>query len=329
MEWDVSLLKAYRCALSENRHAKAVLFPPMDYGIQTGSGANRRIYRFDKCDSEFVDVTIEISSASELFANRYAAVRNRNMESTNKANLLLAEIRQRKKSDNPILFQTNTVQTDVDERLTCEWEGPDRFLPIRKDGTTFYGGNQYWLELPFFGYNACGTVAACNTLGYMATSSQDYTALYPFSTINYDNFLQYIKLMNSWFVKPGPIGIITTDDYIKGVKSFAGYYGTSLRSFCVSADEPKYRASAIVQIGLKADKPVAALNLSTEKVEGESKERFVWGWHWVTITKFFQTSESNQWIAVSSCGKRESINWDVYWTYANSAALKGGFVYFS
>ena len=73
--------------------------------------------------------------------------------------------------------------------------------------------------------------------------------------------------------------------------------------------------------------PLVETNLQVGYVDPDTGKTM--GWHWVTITKYFQSFYSGRWIAVSSWDERYSLDWDAYLAAArNSGIFPSGFVWF-
>lgn len=81
---------------------------------------------------------------------------------------------------------------------------------------------------------------------------------------------------------------------------YADYMGVSLSSSKLQATASKGTCANFIKSGLRDDKPVGSPNLAKT---GEEQ------WHWVTITKYYQGSDDNRWIAISSMGERRGIDW--------------------
>ena len=73
--------------------------------------------------------------------------------------------------------------------------------------------------------------------------------------------------------------------------------------------------------------PLVETNLQVGYVDPDAGKTM--GWHWVTITKYFQSFYSGRWIAVSSWDERYSLDWDAYLAAArNSGIFPSRFVWF-
>ena len=107
------------------------------------------------------------------------------------------------------------------------------------------------------------------------------------------------------------------------VKRVALLYGVSLSSSTKTSSSSKSTCASFIKSALRKDKPVGSLNLALPIGSGQEE-----AWHWVTITKYYQGSDDNRWIAVSSMGERRGIDWDAYYANIDSSILDGGFIYF-
>ncbi len=72
--------------------------------------------------------------------------------------------------------------------------------------------------------------------------------------------------------------------------------------------------------GLGQDCPVAALNLMYPFASD-----YPYAWHWVTITGYAKNTVG-EWIAMSTWGERESVDYTVY--YNSQRLAGGGYAYF-
>ncbi len=342
MEWDVSLLKAYRCALSENRHAKAVLFPPMDYGIQTGSGTNRAILKFDMGTQLFENVTEVVAQNSEIFSLEYQIIRNEENAASTERSLTRSKKLLQKAESSQVSNQKPTqdgqallaTAANEDVRLQCEWKDSQSFVPmsdIDDDGNSiiWYGGDQKWYG-DEKAVNGCGPVAAANIMYYMSASASKYKNLYPYSFLSKGLFTTFMGTMYDE-IKPGIIGEASHASFANKVVEWGKKRGVTLTTHRgIFATGAKNITKDEISKGLKLDKPVALLNLNKWFMYPTTDGDIPLGWHWVTATKYFQTSNDNQWLAISSWGRRISVNWKVYYESVTEPLpnLGGGYVWF-
>lgn len=103
------------------------------------------------------------------------------------------------------------------------------------------------------------------------------------------------------FINPSPFGEFSLNSWVNDVIEYADDMGVSLSSSKLQATASKGACANFIKSALRDDKPVGSLNLAKT---GEEQ------WHWITITKYYQGSGDNRWIAISSMGKRRSIDWD-------------------
>lgn len=314
--WSTELLESYRDLLDTSPDVTPVFFPPMQYGYMTKNGNGTHIFALSENDSSFADVTESVAQNAEQLSASYGVVRS--AENAMRLEKSLSKAKQIQ-SSGPARSMARVAVEDV--RLSCEWEGTDKFVPIYYDGETWYGGTQKWYSSPGQRSNGCGPVAASNILYYMSTTDSKYDNMYPYSSLSQSNFLSFMNTV--YFVmSPSIYGEISISHWASCVKSVAQIYGVSLSSSTRSSSSSKSTCASFIKSALKNDKPVGSLNLALAYGSGQEE-----AWHWITITKYYQGSDDNRWIAVSSMGKRRGVDWDAYYANMDSSILDGGFIY--
>ena len=321
LSWDVEFITAYRNALETNSQSQAIFFPPMDYGIQTGNGSNRRIFKFNMLDFSLEDTTAIIAENAEFFESQYNSIRS--AENASKTARDLSD-------EQHVASVLKSVPTE-DVRLSCEWNNTT-FVPVTEvvDGKliTYYGGNQAWFN-DDRSNNGCGPVAAANIMYYLSSSSSKYKNLYPYSTITKPIFTAFMGTMYKQ-INPAIFGEISyssfADDTVKWAKS--RNVDLTVHKSVITFDAKNIIANGIKD-GLRKDKPVAILNLNKWYTD-ETNNNAKLGWHWVTVTKYYQSSSDQRWIAISTWGTRLSVNWDAYYQSMADPLpnLGGGYVWF-
>ena len=334
-EWDTELLQTLRTALSDDAQAQAVFFPPMEYGLQTGEGSERHITLVNMSDFSLTDVTAEVAENAELFAQQYRIIRSgENAERTELAlaNSERAALGLAPEASLQSAYSTATVEKE-DVRLSCEWEGTDKFVPVYEmlsPGTkkTYYGGNQSWYDEKEKQNNGCGPVAAANIMCYMSSSST-YKKLYPYINLSKTSFKNFMVTMYNT-ISPGVLGETSYSSLANKVANWAKSQGVALtiHKGVISFDANSATANNI-KAGLKKDKPVAIVNLNKFYANTEPPPRDDLGWHWITATKYFQSAGDARWLGLSSWGRRIGINWDFYYeSFGAQGSLGGGYVWF-
>ncbi len=343
MGWSTELLDACRKALEEDPQAQAVFFPPMEYGLQSGTGVNRRIYQFNMSDYSLEDITGAVAEHAEDFARQYQIIRSPEHEEKTELALANAERMEmglapqatlqaaKARSGQAQAFSLAAV-TKEDVRLVNEAQG--KFVPVYDSSKTYYGGHQEWYKAPtdengnpVIGSisgrekNGCGPVAAANIMYYMSKEKTAFKMLYPYTSLEKSTFLEFMITMYN-VINPAVFGETSLNSFGSDVKSWAKKQGVTLTSHVYPASSYNRVASAdAIKAGLKKNKPVAALNLKYGYVDPEKGVGV--GWHWVTITKYFQSTDDTRWIAVSTWGRRQSLSWDAYWEACHSAYGSG------
>ncbi len=338
MGWSTELLDACRKALEEDPQAQAVFFPPMEYGLQSGTGVNRRIYQFNMSDYSLEDITGAVAEHAEDFARQYQIIRSPEHEEKTELALANAERMEmglapqatlqaaKARSGQAQAFSLAAV-TKEDVRLQCEWKDEKSFVPVYVSGRTdpYYGGDQHWYESESKVGNGCGPVAAANVMCYMSSSSNIYKELYPYTTVSKTMLTKFMDTMYD-VIKPLPFGATDHSNFASKLTAWARKQGVSLTSHVYSAQTySNIAARDAIKKGLRKDKPVAALNLKFGYQD--PKKGTGVGWHWVTITKYFQATDDTRWIAVSSWGERYGLFWDAYWEACRDS-IGGGYVWF-
>lgn len=334
MAWDTSLLNALRDALQQEPGSQAVFFPPMDYGIQYGQGAERRIYRFNMGNYSLVDVTANIAENAEDVSKQYQIIRSsENAEKTELALSNATRVEAYKAHGIPAIEENATETLNrasypkEDVRLSCEWKSNYNFVII-VDPVTYersYGGNQNWYNEQSKRNNGCGPVAAANIMYYMSTLSDKYKNLYPHSNKSKAEFLKFMNTMYS-VINPSAAGEFYYENFANDLTNWAKKQGVTViprtQSYTYGANST---CASFIKGALNDDKPVASLNVDASAYYDPSTGVKL-NWHWITITKYFQDNSGNRWVAVSSWGDRYSIDWNAYWASCNSTG--GGLVRF-
>ncbi|MGO4109708.1 hypothetical protein [Paenibacillus sp. YAF4_2] len=216
--------------------------------------------------------------------------------------------------------------TKEDVSLTTE-SSSSLFVPIEyKTGVYSYGGNQNWYADSDWQNNGCGPVAAANITNYMAkiTNSTKYGKLYTGSTLSYTDFLAHMNTMYSR-INPGWLGELSIWDFADDIESYAKDKGVTLKRVTSNASFTLDNTATYIKAGLSSNVPVGTLNLS-------KFSDYEYEWHWMTITKYYRDVNDNRWIAVSTWGRRESINYRTH--FDAMKAFEGiigspGLIYFS
>ncbi|WP_127532995.1 hypothetical protein [Paenibacillus kobensis] len=229
-------------------------------------------------------------------------------------------------SSSTVMAVAAATVTKEDIALSSE-RNYSQFVPVEyKTGVYSYGGDQGWYAKSSQQDNGCGPVAAANITNYMATvtNSTKYGKMYTGSTLSYSNFLAH---MNTMYTKidPGWLGELSIWDFADKVESYAKDKGVTLKRVTSSASFTLDNTANYIKAGLNSNVPVGTLNLSMFS-------DYEYEWHWMTITKYYRDVNDNRWIAVSTWGRRESINYQTH--FDAMKAFEGivgapGLIYFS
>lgn len=318
LAWDTSLLESYRDLMGSIPEAVPVFFQPLQYGYLIGSEEGKQIFLIQEDGAEAVDITASVAENAEQLTASYQTVRSPENAARLESSLDMADQIQQSGS------ARSAVRAAVEDvRLSCEWKGTDKFVPIVDfNGTTWYGGNQHWYEDSKREERGCGPVAASNIMYYMSRTDSKYKKLFPYSTLSFVNFRGFMNIMYD-YINPAPFGEISLSSWASDTVRYASDNGVTLTSNRCTCTKPKVFCENFIKTGLNLDRPVGSLNLAA------NWEGSIEAWHWVTITKYFQSSGDDRWVAVSTVGKRKSLDWDAYYKNINQSLLAGGFAYFS
>ena len=319
LAWDTGLLVAYRELLDSTPEAVPVFFQPMQYGYLIDGEEGKQIFLMQEEGAEAVDITASVAENAEQLTASYQVVRSPENAARVESSLNMADQIQQSGS------ARGAARVAVEDvRLSCEWKGTDKFVPIvDNNGKTWYGGNQNWYEDSGKRSNGCGPVAASNVLYYMSRTDTKYRKLYPYSALSFVNFRGFMNIVYD-YVNPAPFGEISLSSWASDVVRYASNNGVTLTSNIWYCTPPKNQCENFIKNGLKLDRPVGSLNLAGPFGSGQ-----VEAWHWVTITKYFQSSGDDRWLGVSSMGQRRGLDWDAYYANMTSSLLDSGFAYFT
>ncbi len=276
-------------------NSRLLFVPPMDYIIEAGGLNGNKEYLTLNGDS----ITQNVEENRDMLKKFNDEIRSK-------------------------LQQTGGVRVAVaveDVRLVREALG--QFVPITSVPSPFpstaYGGNQmWWPEGSDEANRGCGPVSAANITQYLASkNSTKYGKLYPYTSTSYTNFMQHMDAMYT-LINPEWLGEPSLSDYKSKVLSYAASKGVALTGVTKDNSGDRDVYATFVKAGLNLDTPVACLNMQLLGYQ--------YGPHWMTISKYFRDSVDNRWIAVSTWGERESVNFDT-WQYSTSQ-YGGGMEYF-
>lgn len=286
---------------SENTNSKLYYFPPLDYVMGVEEEGATVYYEVDIADSFALK---EVGEAVAM--NEPQAVAAKTEETVNpKIEAII----------NPTRTALAATVAVEDIRLSHEAD----FVPVVNGSEKFYGGDQrWWASGSTKRTRGCGPVAAANITCYLdEQSSLRKTGLYNYTNLNKTYFLSHMNTLYE-YCDPGLIGDFVLSEWISDVVAYASARNVSLSSVRSYSSYTYENECTLIKNGLRKDSPVATLNLD--------KTWSTYGWHWMTITKYYRGSNDDRFVAVSSWGKRYSINYDL----VHAAMLVGGgLVYFT
>jgi hypothetical protein len=319
---NTDLLQKIRIILSNNEtnNPKVIFAPPIGYTVQRTNNETNTL--------EFVDIISNKVVESQKILKNTQNIYDKFYNEENKINTL--KILDQEES----IVQTASFQKGYtvrslaslysveDYRLQSEYLNPPEFLKI--DGS-FYGGDQGWWNSinPTKAERGCGPVAAANITCYMARSNPSkYGRMYT-GSLTKSTFLAHMdSLYNA--LSPSIIGCTDAREWADKVSSWARTKGVyivpEIKNWSFTLDN----CANYIKEGLSKDLPVASLSLNYFAD---------YGWHWMTITKYFQDANNNKFIACSTWGERRSIDFTAYFNSIkvaiNNTSIGGAFIYFN
>lgn len=221
------------------------------------------------------------------------------------------------------------------------------FVSIIGEGNViYYGGDQSWFDTKVGRESGCGTVAAANTLAYMAIRNPGLRTLYGGNNLNNITKDDYIIHMNKVYKYVEPLklpfidkpagGIPFMSWYSDGVIKYAKDKGISLTAHWNKGSSTFDKAVQYIKDGLSRDYPIALVNWRNSKLKFvpwtnpdtgiTSNQDFQL--HWVTITGLHDYRPIGQvYIDVSSWGSKVTLRFDDVWNSADILRYVG-MVYF-
>lgn len=190
--------------------------------------------------------------------------------------------------------------------------------------TVYFGGNQEWYEKKWSKDAGCGPTSASNITAYLATANVEFKDLYPYETMNKDDFARHMEKI-FLYVTPGAMGVNHVNKFTDGFDSYLKERKISLTAKVFAADKEPRKDRKVKDIidfvaeGLALDCPIAFLNLS------KGAEKSIQGWHWITITAADITEDRIMAVA-SDEGIRREFDLGLWYL---TTRMHGGLVYYS
>lgn len=188
---------------------------------------------------------------------------------------------------------------------------------LRIDGSDLYGCDQEWYSKPWQRLSGCGPTAA------------SMLALYQIDPKKSAKTIDEAKVMMNhlWgFVTPGFGGINRLDRFYNGYGKFLSARNIAHLNHALEIPKLVSHRPPLAQVidflvqGLKADAPIAFLNLNNGKVHNLE------AYHWVVITGLDLTDPSVALAHILDGGQRLIIDLGL-WLHTTTAS--GGFIYFT
>lgn len=219
------------------------------------------------------------------------------------------------------------------------------FVPIVGTGNViYYGGDQSWFDTNVGRQSGCGTVAAANTLAYLAIKNPALRSLYSGSKLDIITKDDFTIHMNQVYKFVGPLkmpffdqpagGIPFLSWYSDGVVKYAKSKGISLTPHRIAKGAALDNALQFIRDGLSKDCPVALVNWMNSKLKNipwknpdsgvTSKQDFQL--HWVTITGLHD-HRGKYYVDASSWGSKVTFCFDDVWNNGDIFSY-AGMIYF-
>ncbi|MDK2991760.1 MAG: hypothetical protein PWP48_993 [Clostridiales bacterium] len=295
---DVKYIKEF----TDRKNGKVIFIPPMNYVIESNDG---KYYEF-KPGNDVIEITKDFKKSRKKIKEIYYKT---------------VETRKESKKSIGITNSTNvqtTVLSVIDSAKLLH-SSISNFVPVYDGSTTFYGGDQaWWGKDSTKAGRGCGPVAAANITCYFARkNSTTWRALYAPSNMSKTSFLSHMNTLYS-YLSPGVLGT-WWEGFTKGVEKFSSDRKAPLVRVTNNWAFTLDNTSLYIKNGLKADSPVAMLNMQPF---GDYEYKA----HWMTITEYSKHSDGTRWVTVSTWGKKKVISYDDWF---NSTHLwGGGLIYF-
>ncbi|NGZ77191.1 hypothetical protein [Saccharibacillus alkalitolerans] len=307
-------------SLDDPSSSKLVFVPPMTYMIQTNQGQEEQYLQLEDDFESVEDVTQAVTEQKDQLQQQYRELKTPKNEQ--RMQRVLEE------GSNANSFMAAAAVTKEDYALTVE-ASQQRFVPVNVgSGTYSYGGDQGWWgdiapKSPTKETRGCAPVAAANLTTYLAkiTNPSVYRNLYSGVATSQNDFLAHMNVMYN-YINPGLLGETSVYHFIDSVEKYAKDKNVNLKAVYDSTPFTLDNTANYAKAGLRINSPVATLNLS-------KFTDYEYEWHWMTITKYYRDVNDNRWIAVSTWGKRRSINYRTHFeAMTRFKSLGGGLVYF-
>ncbi|MFB9329878.1 hypothetical protein ACFFSY_28390 [Paenibacillus aurantiacus] len=318
--------------------ARVIFLPPYKYFVESTNGDGQKYADVTSPSAAAADVTALITNNKSAIQANYRSIRSSENQQHLQKIMKTADPLQAVPSED-LLSPSASAALDTSAAAAATVTKEDvslssernfsQFVPIeypKGSGVYSYGGDQGWYAKSSEQSNGCGPVAAANITNYMAkvTNATKYGKLYTGSTLSHADFLAHMNTMYSR-INPGKLGELSIWDFADDVETYAKDKGVTLKRVTSSASFTLDNTATYIKAGLNSNVPVGTLNLS-------KFSDYEFEWHWMTITKYYRDVNDNRWIAVSTWGRRESINYRTH--FDAMKAFEGiigspGLIYFS
>lgn len=200
---------------------------------------------------------------------------------------------------------------------------PELFT-LTEDGSAWRGADQMWYAEEEKQKAGCGATVAAHLARYLAGTRPECRVFYPSGN---QTRAEFLALMNeTWrYITPGRLGVHTLRMFRKGLTAFAADRGVVLpvRELDVPpllrvARPTADQCAAFLRTALRADCPVAFLNLSSGRCE--KMER----WHWMTIIEVEERPEGPIFCTVLDGGREIKVDFRLWLI---TTRLGGGLLY--
>ncbi len=184
------------------------------------------------------------------------------------------------------------------------------------------GCDQDWFPQQRQRYSGCGPTSAAVLVSYLASTHEDYSALYPSRSNRRDDIVELME--ETWqYITPGNMGVNSAKYYADGLRSFLRDRGSALTVEELEILGPREArptlddCTGFIRAGLEADAPVPWLVLDPG---GESR---LDEWHWITIFAMEESGDGNVACSYLDSGEERTADFRLW---LETTGLGGGLV---
>lgn len=199
-------------------------------------------------------------------------------------------------------------------KIIIKTHGEEGFLPICKDGTTYYGGYQGWLKdegiKEFYSNRSCSVTAASNFFLHMIYC-KDHKEM---EKIDYKIFNFYQKEIYR-YIRPRPSGIISIGILDRSFSKYVKEKGLNFKKVVFKGEFSRANVLNYIKSALEKNLPVLLLTWGSELKE--------LSYHWITIIGLY-SSDGHIVMVSSNWGELREYDFNRWF---DSFSLYKGLIY--